>query len=67
MNIILSCNNIRMPKLNNGKITSSAIFYNRGVTPNQKFFGLVAAMNFSMIKQIARFNKQSGRPDFSLF
>lgn len=56
-----------MPKFNNGKITSSVIFYDRGVTPNQKFFGLVASMNFSMIKQIARFNKQNGRPDYSLF
>jgi hypothetical protein len=56
-----------MPKFNNGKITSSVIFYNRGVTQNQKNFGTVAAMNFSMIKQIARFNKQSGRPNYSLF
>jgi hypothetical protein len=56
-----------MPQFNNGKITSSAIFYDRGVTPNQKFFGIVVGMNFSMIKQISRFNKQNGRPDFSLF
>jgi hypothetical protein len=56
-----------MPKLSNGKITSSVIFYDRGVLPSQKFFAWYASQNFSAIKQIARFQKQTGRTDFSLF
>jgi len=56
-----------MPKLSNGKITSSVIFYDRGVLPSQKFFAWYASQNFSVIKQIARFEKQTGRTEFSLY
>jgi hypothetical protein len=56
-----------MPKFSNGKITSNAIFYNRGVPPTEKYFALIASLNFSMVKQIARFNKKTGRPNISLF
>jgi hypothetical protein len=50
-----------MPKFSNGKVTSSVIFYNRGVPPSQQNFALIAGMNYSMIKQIARFNKQNNK------
>ena len=56
-----------MPKFSNGKITSNVILYNRGVPPSETNFAYIASLNFSMVKQIARFNKQSGRPNFSLF
>ena len=49
-----------MPKFSNGKITSNVIFYDRGVEPSQKLFAWYAAQNFSVIKQIAKFNKYSG-------
>ena len=46
-----------MPKFSNGKITSSVIFYNRGVLPSQKYFAWFASQNFSAVKQIYRYNK----------
>ena len=49
-----------MPKFSNGKITSSVIFYNRGVDPSQKLFAVYAGQNFSVIKQISKFNKLTG-------
>jgi hypothetical protein len=49
-----------MPKFSNGKITSSVIFYNRGVPPSDIFFARYASQNFSAIKQISRFNKSIG-------
>ena len=59
--------NYNMPKFNNGKITSSVIFYDRGVPPHDKNFGFYASLNYSMLRQIVRFNKQNGRPNFTLF
>jgi hypothetical protein len=55
-----------MPKFNSGKITSSVIFYNRGVPPSQTNFGAMASANYSMIKTVIRNNKQNGRPPFLL-
>jgi len=49
-----------MPKFSNGKITSNIIFYNRGVPPSDKLFAWYAGQNFSVIKQLAKFNKYSG-------
>lgn len=46
-----------MPKLSTGKITSSVIFYNRGVPNNSKYFAWIASQNFSTVKQIYRYNK----------
>ena len=48
-----------MPKFSNGKITSSALFYNRGVPNDAKYFAWIASQNFSAVKQIARYNKLS--------
>jgi hypothetical protein len=50
-----------MPKFSNGKITSSVIFYNRGVPQDAKYFAWLASQNFSTIKQIARYYKLAGR------
>jgi hypothetical protein len=49
-----------MPKFNNGKITSSVIFYNRGVSQNVKNFATIASMNYSMLKQVAIYNRRNG-------
>ena len=49
-----------MPKFSNGKVTSSVIFYNRGVEPSQKLFAWYAGQNFSVIKQLAKYNKLNG-------
>jgi hypothetical protein len=55
-----------MPRLSNGKITTSAIFYNRGVPPNAKNFGTYVAVNYEMVRQVARFLKSTGvRPNYT--
>ncbi len=54
-----------MSKFNNGKNTSSVIFYNRGVPNTFRNFGKWATTNYAMLKQIIRNNKQNGRPMFS--
>lgn len=54
-----------MPKFNNGKITSSVIFYDRGVTNNDKTFGKLTTINYSMLRQIVRHNIQNGRPMYT--
>ena len=53
-----------MPKFNNGKITSSVIFYNRGVPNAESNFGRLTTINYAMIRQMARHNVQQGRPIF---
>jgi len=50
-------NIIKMPRFSNGKITSTAIFYNRGVPNTAKYFAWIASQNFSTVKQIYRYNK----------
>lgn len=54
-----------MPKFNNGKITSSVIFYNRGVPNTAKYFGKLTTINYQMLRQIARNNVQNGRSIYS--
>ena len=54
-----------MPKFNNGKITSSIIFYNRGVSSSFAPFGRLTTVNYQMLRQVARNNIQNGRPIFS--
>ena len=46
-----------MPMFSNSKITSSVIFYNRGVPNDAKYFAWLASQNFSTIKTIYRYNK----------
>jgi len=54
-----------MPKFSNGKITSSVIFYDRGVPNIEKNFGRLTTINYQMLRQIIRNNIQNGRPMFS--
>lgn len=56
-----------MTKLNNGKLTTTAIFYNRGISSNVKNFGLIASLNYSMLRQVSIYNRKNGRPGYLLF
>ena len=56
-----------MPKFSNGKVTSSVIFYNRGVPNSAKDFGRLASLNYSMLKQLAIYNRSIGRPAYAMF
>lgn len=54
-----------MPKFNNGKITSSVIFYNRGVPNTATYFGKLTTINYGMLRQVVRNNIQNGRPMYN--
>ena len=54
-----------MPKFSNGKITSSVIFYNRGIPNTFKPFGYLTTLNYEMLKQISKNNVKNGRPIYS--
>lgn len=60
-----------MPGFNTGKITSSVIFYDRGVPNRAKNFGLLASLNYEILKPLAIYNRrQQGRtyrPTYTLF
>ena len=56
-----------MTKFNNGKITTTSMLYNRGVPPTQTNFVYLASVNYSMLRQVVRYYKQTGRQNFSLF
>jgi len=55
-----------MPKFSNGKITSSVIFYNRGVPAAATNFGMYASLNYSMLKQLIIYNRNNGKSTFSM-
>ena len=65
MNNILYNINIRMPQFNSGRITTSVIFYNRGVPERARNFGAIVSTNFEVLKSVYRFNKRTGRPIYS--
>ena len=54
-----------MTKFNNGKITSSAIFYDRGVPNSIRSFGFLTTINYQMLRQIVRNNIKNKRPMYS--
>ena len=54
-----------MPKFNNGKVTSSVLFYDRGVPTSFKQFGKLTTINYQMLRAIARNNKENGRHIYS--
>jgi hypothetical protein len=54
-----------MPNFSNGKVTSSVIFYDRGVPNSVKSFGKLTTINYEMLRQIARNNVQNKRPIYS--
>jgi len=54
-----------MPTFSNGKVTTTAIFYNRGVPNSFKAFGKLTTINYEMLRQIARSNAKNGRHIYS--
>jgi hypothetical protein len=56
-----------MPKFCNGKITSSVIFYNRGIPNSAKNFGKFTTVNYSMLKQLMIYNKNSGNSNDAIY
>lgn len=53
-----------MPNFSNGKITSSVIFYNRGVPNTARNFGMYASLNYSMLKQLIIYNRNNGKSNY---
>ena len=56
-----------MPNFSNGKITTNAIFYYRGVPRQATNFGIFVAINYSMLKSIGRINLRAPKPVYLLF
>jgi hypothetical protein len=62
-----------MPKFSNGRITTNAIFYSRGVPERATNFGTYVAVNYEMLRQLSIYNRRggllnkNGRPVYSLF
>lgn len=56
-----------MPKFSNGKITSSVIFYNRGVPNSAKDFGRLTTVNYSVLKQLIIYNRNAGNSSNSIY
>ena len=52
-----------MSNFTNGKMTTSAIFFNTGVPKSDKNFGTFTTINYQMLRQISRHmrNKKGGR------
>jgi len=46
-----------MPKFSNGKITTSVIFYNRGVPNDAKNFGALTTVNYEMLRAASIYNR----------
>lgn len=49
-----------MPSFNNGKVTTSVIFYNRGVPNRDKNFATLASLNYEVLKQLYIYNRRGG-------
>jgi len=49
-----------MPRFSNGKVTTSVIFYNRGVPNRDRNFGYYVSVNYSMLAQSRIFNRRFG-------
>ena len=49
-----------MPTFKTGKVTTSAIFYNRGIKSiQQQPFGIYTTINFSILKPMSKFPPDS--------
>jgi hypothetical protein len=57
---MFSYNINKMPNFRNGKITSSIIFYNRGVPNRARNFGAYAMVNYEILKQLRIYNRRFG-------
>jgi hypothetical protein len=58
-----------MTNFTNGRITTSAIIYDRGVPNSVRFFGALIGLNYSMLKQQLNTNvlsRKQKRPHFFL-
>ena len=51
-----------MRPFTNNKGTSSAIFYNRGVPKSDKMFAYLATQNYTVMKQLAIYNRNNVVP-----
>ena len=58
---------ILMPKFNNGKNTTSVIFYRTGIPNSAKNFGTLASINYSILKQLTVYNKRFNNTNNYLF
>ena len=56
-----------MPTITRNKVTTSVIFNKRGVQATDINFASRATLNYSMLKQLAIYNKNNGKSQFSLF
>jgi len=54
-----------MPNFSTGKVTTSVIFYDRGVPNSFRPFGKLTTINYEMLKIIAKNNVKNGRPIYS--
>jgi|UniRef100_A0A6C0BEC8 hypothetical protein len=56
-----------MAKFTSGKITSSAIIYDRGIPPVGNSFAIFPTINFEILKRLRRFDVKNKRPTYSFF
>ena len=56
-----------MPTITRNRYTNSVIFYNRGVPNTDKNFASRTLLNYSILKQLAIYNRNNGKSQFSLF
>ena len=56
-----------MPKFSNGKVTTSVIFYNRGIPNSFRNFGYYASVNYSILAQSRIFNRRIGTGRSNIF
>jgi hypothetical protein len=58
---------IIMPIIAKNKMTTSRIFYNRGVPNKDHNFAYLATLNYSVLKQLSIYNKNNGISQNVLF
>ena len=50
-----------MPAFTKNKVTTTAIFYNRGVPKSDKMFAYLATQNYTVMKQLAIYNRNNSQ------
>lgn len=59
-----------MTNFSNGKITTSVIFFRNGIPNSDKNFGAYVSLNYEMLRQISRYNRNRlgrGRQMYKFF
>jgi hypothetical protein len=56
-----------MGRFSSGKITSSAIIYDRGIPPIGNSFAIFPTVNFEILKRLRQFDVRNNRPTYSFF